>query len=194
MRLAIVSYSQAIEGVRQLNSDIQTDRAVLSRQYASLITLGLQDQDNVTCDFDAMRRSKAFRNDLADSSYRHEAYVHEVVIDQRDLRVQLHALLDRELQITHSDQEQQNLYIYFDQDGRWALAALVAYSALSMWSNWFLFATSPMSWAGVWVFIFGGLALAAFMSSNRRILGVLTIGHLFMTIYAYFELAPLEYT
>ena len=103
MRLAIVSFSQAIEGIRQLNSDIQTDRAVLSRRYASLITLGLQDQDNVTCDFDAMRRSEAFRNDLADNSYRHEAYVREVVIDQQDLRVDLHALLDRELQITHSD-------------------------------------------------------------------------------------------
>ena len=101
MRLAIVSYSQAIESMRQLNYDIQSDRVVLSRRYPSLITLDLQDQGEVTCDFDAMRRSAAFLNDLADNGYRHEAYVRRVVMGQRDLRADLHALLDGELKITH---------------------------------------------------------------------------------------------
>lgn len=108
MRLAIISFSQAIEGIRQLNSDIQSDRAVLSRLHPSLITLGLQDQNNVTCDFDAMRRSIAFLNDLADNSYRHEAYVRNVVIGQQDLRVHLHALLDRELQLAHPNSTTEN--------------------------------------------------------------------------------------
>lgn len=109
MRLAIVSYSQAIESMRQLNYDIQADRAVLSRRYPALITLGLQDQNDVTCDFDAMRRSAAFLNDLADNGYRHEAYVRNVVMGQRDLRVDLLALLDRELKITHPDDTVDNV-------------------------------------------------------------------------------------
>lgn len=102
-RLAIVSYSQEIESIRQLNSDIQSDRVVLSRRYPSLITLSLESQNDVACDFDAMRRSAAFLNDLADNGYRHEAYVRNVVIGQRDLRVRLHNLLDRELLMTHPD-------------------------------------------------------------------------------------------
>lgn len=108
MRLAIVSFFQAIESMKQLNYDIQADRAVLSRRHASLITLGLQDQDDVTCDFDAMRRSATFLNDLADNGYRHEAYVRNVVIGQRDLRADLHALLDRELEINHPDSSVEN--------------------------------------------------------------------------------------
>jgi len=103
VRLAIVSYSQAVEGMRQLNTDIQSDRVVLSRRYPAMITLGLQDQDHLTCDFDAMRRSTAFRNELADNSYRYGSYVRNIVIGQQDLRIELHTLLDRELQITHAD-------------------------------------------------------------------------------------------
>jgi hypothetical protein len=97
MRLSIVSYAQTIEGYRQLNTDIQTDRAVLSRLYPSMIVLRLHDDDAVTCDFEAMSRSSAFRNDLADNSFRHDAYVENVVIGQQDLRKRLHALLDDEL-------------------------------------------------------------------------------------------------
>ena len=45
LRLAIVSYSQTIEGYRQLNVDIQADRAVLSRIYPSMITCLLYTSD-----------------------------------------------------------------------------------------------------------------------------------------------------
>jgi len=92
-----------------------------------------------------------------------------------------------------ADQEREGLFEYFEQDGRWALLALAAYAALSMWVNWFLFATTPISTTGAWVVTFGGLALAAFMSSNQRILGVLTAGHLLIAIYAYFAFAPMQY-
>ena len=100
MRLAIVSYSQAIEGYRQLNTDIQTDRAVLSHLYPAMIVLRLHDDDAITCDFDAMIQSQAFRNDLADNSFRHQAYVENVIVGQQNLRKELHALLDVELGIT----------------------------------------------------------------------------------------------
>ena len=102
MRLAIITYSQTIEGYRQLNEDIQADRAVLSRRHPSMITLGLQDSEDAKCDFEAMRQSPAFRNELADNSYRHGSYVRDVVIGQQDLRIHLHELLDRELGISHS--------------------------------------------------------------------------------------------
>ena len=103
VRSAIVSYSQTIEGYRQLNTDIQSDRVVLSRLYPSMIRLDLQDDENVECDFEAMRRSLAFLNDFADNSYRHESYVNNVVVGQQDLRMSLHFELDRELGISHSD-------------------------------------------------------------------------------------------
>jgi hypothetical protein len=72
---------------------------VLSRLYPSIIVLRLSDDDAVTCDFEAMSQSSAFRNDLADNSFRHEAYVEDVVVGQQDLRRELHALLDGELGI-----------------------------------------------------------------------------------------------
>lgn len=102
LRLAIVSYSQTIEGYRQLNADIQSDRAVLSRIYPSMITLRLHDDRDVVCDFEAMRQSLAFKNDLADNSFRHTAYVTNVVIGQQELRKDLHALIDSELGIAHA--------------------------------------------------------------------------------------------
>jgi hypothetical protein len=101
LRSAIVSYSQKIEGYRQLNTDIQVDRLVLSRVYPSLITLKLQSQEDPTCDFAAMRQSPSFLNDLADNSYRHEAFVNQVVVGQQELRTSLHAVLDPELGIYH---------------------------------------------------------------------------------------------
>ena len=103
LRLAIVSFSQAIEGMRQLTFDIQSDRAVLSRRHPDLITLRLGDHGDEICDFDAMRRSAAFRNEFADNNYRHSSYVRAIVIGQQDLREQVHALLDRELEISHHD-------------------------------------------------------------------------------------------
>lgn len=102
LRLAIVSYSQTIEGYRQLNADIQSDRAVLSRIYPSMITLRLHDDRDVVCDFEAMRQSLAFKNDLADNSFRHTAYVTNVVVGQQELRKDLHALIDSELGIAHA--------------------------------------------------------------------------------------------
>ena len=92
-----------------------------------------------------------------------------------------------------ADNERENLFEYFDQDGRWALLAIAAYAALSMWANWFLFATSPLSGIGAFVIAFGLVALAAFFSSDRRILGALTVLFLIMSVVGYVVLAPSEY-
>jgi len=103
LRLAIVSYSQSVEGIRQLSSDLQLDRIVLSRRYPGLITLDLREQNNPSCDFDAMRQSSAFRNDMADNGYRFGSYVNDVVAGQQALRIDLHELLDQELQKSHAN-------------------------------------------------------------------------------------------
>jgi hypothetical protein len=76
---------------------------VLSRHYSSMITLNPLVANVAKCDFEAMRRSLAFRNDLADNSYRQAAYARYVVIGQQDQRINLHFVLDRELGISHSD-------------------------------------------------------------------------------------------
>jgi hypothetical protein len=102
LRSTIISYSQTLEGYRQLNIDIQSDRQVLARAHPSLITLDPQDDDVADCKYEAMGQSPTFLNDLADNIYRKEAYVNDIVIGQQELRVSLHSSLDRELGISHS--------------------------------------------------------------------------------------------
>lgn len=102
LRSTIVSYSQTLEGYRQLNTDIQSDRQILARAHPSLITLDPQDDDVADCKYEAMGQSPTFLNDLADNIYRKEAYVNDIVIGQQELRVSLHSSLDRELGISHS--------------------------------------------------------------------------------------------
>jgi hypothetical protein len=92
-----------------------------------------------------------------------------------------------------ADQERENLFDYFEQDGRWALLALMAYSVLSIWLNWFLFSTPLISVSSAWIVAFVGLELGAFLSSDRRILGSLTVAYLLLTTYAYFAFAPAQY-
>ncbi len=103
LRSEIVSFSQAIEGYRQLISDIQSDRLVLARAHPQLITLSLQDKEITSCKFEAMNRSPAFVNDIADNLARFKGYVQNVVVDQQDMRVDLHSSLDDELGINHVD-------------------------------------------------------------------------------------------
>lgn len=91
------------------------------------------------------------------------------------------------------NQERQDLYDYFDQSGRWALLAVASYLLLSIWTNWFLFETRLLSVMHLIIAAIAGLTLVAFMSSSRRVLGVLTAGHLMWAIYGYLFLAPAEY-
>ena len=92
-----------------------------------------------------------------------------------------------------ADQERSSLFEYFKEDGRWALLALAAYTAQSLWMNWYLFNTSPISVPGAWIVVFGGGSVAAFLASNRRLLGVITAAYLLIAIYAYFTFAPAQY-
>lgn len=92
-----------------------------------------------------------------------------------------------------ADQERQNLYDYFDQSGRWALLAVTGYLLLSIWTNWFLFGTELLSAMNVTIAGVAGLTVLAFASANRRVLGVLTAGHLIWAVYGYLFLAPTEY-
>jgi hypothetical protein len=103
LRSEMVSFSQAVESYRQLITDIQSDRLVLSRAHPQLISLDLQGDDNPGCNFEAMRQSPAFVNDISDNRARMEAYVETVVVGQQDMRINLHLSLDDELGISHVD-------------------------------------------------------------------------------------------
>ena len=91
-------------------------------------------------------------------------------------------------------QERSELMEYFGHDGRWALLALTAYAALSFWTNWALFGTSPISQVGSIVALFAVLSFLGFFVRNKRYLGVVTIVCLAHSLFAYVALAPAEYT
>ena len=94
---------------------------------------------------------------------------------------------------TSANDEQESFLEYLAQHGRWALLALAAYAALSMWVNWFLFQTSPFSMVGAIGLIVGVIALAAFLATDQRLRGVLTVSFLFVAVLGYLVLAPTAY-
>jgi hypothetical protein len=79
VRTAIMSFDQANADMTQLRADIQIDRRVLARHYPTLIDSGLSsDWSGADCDFEAMRKDPAFRNDFTDNLRRYSAYAAEL--------------------------------------------------------------------------------------------------------------------
>jgi len=79
IRTAIMSFDQANANLTQLRTDIQIDRRVLARHYPTLIDSGLSsDWSGARCDFEAMRKDPAFRNDFTDNLRRYSAYAAEL--------------------------------------------------------------------------------------------------------------------
>ncbi len=91
------------------------------------------------------------------------------------------------------DHAKDDLMEYFHEDGRWALLAMTAYAALSLWANWYLFGVSPMTWVGLMVIAFGLVSFTAFTASNRRVLSAFTVAFLALSVWAYLVLAPGAY-
>ena len=102
VRTAIIAFAQSIDSYHTLVEDVRSDRIVLSRKYPTLITMSAE-RTNHHCDFEGMRDSPSFRNDLVDSFYRYGSYTRNVVIEQQDKRKNLHLLLDEELGIKHDE-------------------------------------------------------------------------------------------
>ena len=82
---------------------------------------------------------------------------------------------------------------YFDEDGRWSILALAAYAALSFWTNWSLFGTSPLSRIGVIVSSILVLALVGFFARARWLQGAVAIAFLVTAGVAYVALTPAQY-
>ena len=91
------------------------------------------------------------------------------------------------------DHAKDDLHEYFQEDGRWALLAISAYAGLSLWANWYRFFVSPMTWVGAMVIVVGIVPIAAFVASDRRVQGALTVAFLGLSVWAYLVLAPAEY-
>ena len=86
-----------------------------------------------------------------------------------------------------------SLLDYFEEDGRWAILALGAYSGLSFWTNWSLFGMSPLSSVGALVAAFLALAIAGFFVTSRRLQGIVAIAYFVMAVFAYVAMAPAQY-
>lgn len=94
---------------------------------------------------------------------------------------------------TTDSHERESLIGYFEGDGHWALLAIAVYTALSYWTNWALFGTSPLSSIGLIVAVSFVLPLGGFFVSNRTVNGALAAAYLVFVIYAYVVLAPAQY-
>jgi len=92
-----------------------------------------------------------------------------------------------------ASQESDELLTYFRDDGKWALLALVAYSAISLWVNWLLYGRSPFNAVSALLLSFSVLALTAFFFSRTRSLGIITILFFVLTVYTFSVAAPTKY-
>ena len=93
-----------------------------------------------------------------------------------------------------SESQQSNeLLTYFRDDGKWALLALVAYSAISLWVNWLLYGRSPLNDVTALLIAFSALALTAFFFARTRSLGIITILFFVLTVYTFSVAAPTKY-
>ena len=93
----------------------------------------------------------------------------------------------------HAQSEHDRLLDYFDREGRWSILALAIYAALSFWTNWSLFGTSPLSRVGAIVGLIFVLAVAGFFAKARWLQGALAIAFLATAIVAYVALTPAQY-
>jgi len=107
VRSAIVDFAQSVDSYRALVEDVRSDRLVLARKYPTLIVSNPTDRNSPRCDFDGMRSSPSFQNDLTDNMYRYQAYISFVIIEQQSKRKSLHNLLDTVLDIQHEVEAEQ---------------------------------------------------------------------------------------
>ncbi len=86
-----------------------------------------------------------------------------------------------------------SLSAYFDEDGRYALVAIVLYSVFAYWANWFLWGVSPVSVTGAVVTGNIVLAAAGFLVRDEKISLIIAIVFAALAAYGMLTLAPLEY-
>lgn len=91
IRTAILSFDQTNAEMSQLRTDIQIDRRLLARTYPELINIGFAEWEDATCDFPAMARNPAFRNDFTDNMHRYRAYAFQVKARQSETLTSLGA-------------------------------------------------------------------------------------------------------
>ncbi|MFT5520054.1 MAG: hypothetical protein ACI9IA_000641 [Enterobacterales bacterium] len=101
LRTTIINFDSLIESYKQIRDDVQQDRAVLSRRFPDLISMSVN-WDKTECKFDRMVKHRGFLNEFFDNRLRHAGYSNSVILEQQAKREELHKLLDRELNITHS--------------------------------------------------------------------------------------------
>jgi hypothetical protein len=110
VRKAITRYTQSAARAEDLVAAVNTGALILPREYPELIALDGEDQrplglifdtPSPRCDLDAMRKNQAFLNDFADNRNRFETYYRISLADPNERLKELHAALDRTLEIEH---------------------------------------------------------------------------------------------
>ena len=88
---------------------------------------------------------------------------------------------------------ERNQLAEFDRDGRWGLAFLGTYFALSLWANWYFWDVSVYSYTGGLVLVLSAIPLVFLSIGNRLAQRALTLVHLALSVWAIVAISPLTY-
>lgn len=96
----IITFTETIHAAEQFRADVQSDRIVLASRYPDLFTPGLR-WNTTECAFEDMKAHPSFTTHFIDGLFRKRAFTRSVSLRLQDLRIELHAELDRELGLSH---------------------------------------------------------------------------------------------
>jgi hypothetical protein len=81
----------------------------------------------------------------------------------------------------------------FDRDGRWGLAFLATYFAMSLWANWHFWDVSAFSYTGGLVLAQSAIPLIFLGIGNRIAQRALTLVHLALSVWTIVKISPSAY-
>jgi hypothetical protein len=84
------------------------------------------------------------------------------------------------------------LRIYFEEDGRWALAAIALFNMLAIFANWKFWGEAPVSVEGALNLVSGLLPLVA-LFGTRRAQEIATIAYVPAFLLSIMQLSPASY-
>jgi hypothetical protein len=96
------------------------------------------------------------------------------------------------LPVAERDCERDQLAV-FDRDGRWGLAFLATYFAISLWANWYFWDVSAYSYFGALILAQLAIPLIFLGTGNRRAQRALTLVHVVLSAWTVVTISPSTY-
>jgi hypothetical protein len=81
----------------------------------------------------------------------------------------------------------------FDRDGRWGLAFLAMYFAMSLWANWYFWGVSVYSYTGGLVLALLAIPMMFLGIGNRRAQRALTLVFVALSVWTVVTISPSQY-